>query len=189
MMQKQTDNSHLRGKVDLRIESLKLISKKEINVLDAFGGDGIVWNEVKKRMPGITIKVLRIDKKADKKGLYLKGDNIKYLKSDKFDLQLFDIIDLDAYGSPFNQLEIVFKRKYTGIVHCTYIQSGMGNINKALLQKIGYTDKMLEKAPTLFTRQPFKKMLSYLSVNKVKEIFNYQVNDRKNYFYFILGKR
>lgn len=184
----QTDNSHLLAKVNLRIDSLSHIPKPVINVLDAFGGDGLVWNEVKNRVKDKTINVLRIDKKTNKKGMYLKGDNIKFLKNPTFDLSIFDIMDFDAYGSPFNQLEIIFKRKYIGLVHCTYIQSGMGNLNTKMLEKLGYTDRMIKKAPTLFTRQPFKKMLSYLSMNGVREINNFQATDRKNYFYFILKK-
>lgn len=183
---KKTDNSNLDAKVQLRIKSFELLKKDTVNILDAFGGDGIVWKAVKDQLPKgqhLQLNVLRIDKQQ-KKGIYLKGDNMKYLKA--FDLSGFDIIDLDAYGSPFNQLEVLFSRKFKGLVHCTYIQSGLGNINMKMLERLGYTERMVKKAQTLFTRQPFQKMLSYLSLNGIREITNYQVNDRKNYFYFLL---
>lgn len=181
--QKQTDNSYLEGKVQLRLDSLQHIKKDRVTVLEAFGGDGVIWSLVKQRTEK-KISILRIDKKPDKKGVYLRGDNLKFLKS--IDLSSFDIIDLDAYGSPYNQLEIVFRRRYKGIVHCTYIQTGMGQINKKLLERLGYTSRMVEKCPTLFSRQPFQKMLDYLSLNQVKEIRNVSATDRKNYFYFLL---
>jgi hypothetical protein len=180
---KQTDNSYLEGKVNLRLESLAHINKKEVKVLEAFGGDGVIWELVKQRSDK-QIAILRIDKKQDKRGVYLKGDNIKFLKS--ISLEPFDIVDLDAYGSPFNQLEIVFRRRYKGIVHCTYIQTGMGQINKKLLERLGYTSRMIDKCPTLFSRQPFQKMLNYLSIHNVKEISVVQATERKNYFYFFL---
>lgn len=149
--------------------------------MEAFGGDGVIWKQVKTRTDK-EILVLRIDKKQDKKGIYLRGDNQKFLKS--LELSGFDIIDLDAYGSPFNQLEILFRRRFTGLIICTYIQTGMGQINKKLLEKLGYTSKMLDKAQTLFTRNPFQKMLNYLSISGIKEITLVSATPRKNYFYF-----
>lgn len=182
-MQKQTDNSYMEGKILLRLEALNQIDKDSITILEAFGGDGIIWNEVKKRTTK-ELHILRIDKKQDKKGVYLRGDNIKFLKS--IDLSAFDIVDLDAYGSPYNQLEIVFAKKYHGIVICTYIQTGLGQINKKLLQSLGYTASMINRCPTLFSRQPFSKMLNYLSKSGIGTIYNVQATERKNYFYFFL---
>src|SRR3954465_4124097 len=98
--QKQTDNSYLEGKVQDRLASLQHITKDTVTVLEAFGGDGIIWSLVKERTDK-KISVLRIDKKQNKRGIYLKGDNLKFLKS--IDISGFDIIDLDAYGSPYNQ--------------------------------------------------------------------------------------
>jgi hypothetical protein len=180
---KQTDNSFTDGKVQLRLDALQHVKKDSVSILEAFGGDGVIWNLVKQQSDK-NISILRIDKKTDKKGIYLKGDNLKFLKS--IDLSVFDIIDLDAYGSPFNQLEILFRRRYKGLVICTYIQTGMGQINKKLLEKLGYTGAMINKCPTLFSRNPFPKMLNYLSISGIKEITLVSATDRKNYFYFRL---
>jgi hypothetical protein len=174
----QTDSTYFKEKVFLRINSLP--KKKEIFVLDCFSGDGLIWDEVKKNT-NIKINILRIDLKKKSKGLYLIGDNKKFLS--EIDLKKFDIIDLDAYGSPFKQLEIIFKRKYKGIVHCTFIQSIYGNLNKSLLIKIGYTEKMIQKIPAIFNKNGFEKMCQYLYVQGVKKITLFQ-NKRKNYFYF-----
>lgn len=183
MSKVQTDNSYFDEKVLLRIETVNNINKNEINVLDAFSGDGLIWNRVKS-ITDKKINVLRIDEKQDKKGIYLKGNNLKFIN--RLDLQFFDIIDLDAYGSPYNQLKLIFKKKYKGIVHCTFIQSGMGRIDNGLLLEIGYEKKMIDKAQTLFSRNGMLKMERYLAKKSVDKIIGYFI-DRKNYFYFKLS--
>lgn len=180
---KKTDNSHLSEKVWLRLETLEQIDKPEIKVLEAFAGDGFIWDTVRVQT-NKTIKVLRIDEKPDKKGIYLKGNNLKFLKN--IDLSNFDIIDLDAYGSPFKQLEIVFERKYKGFVHCTFIQSGMGRLDNNFLKSLGYTPKMVEKIPTLFSKQGMNKMERYLHQCGISLINGFFI-ERKNYFWFKIG--
>ena len=179
---KKTDNSYTEEKILLRLESLELIDKEEINILEAYAGDGVIWNGVQERTLK-KINILKIDIKDDKKGVYLKGKNEKFLPL--FDFSVYDIIDLDAYGVHFHQLEPVFIKKYKGIVHCTFIQSGMGRLPNGLLQKLGYTKKMVNKCSTLFSKNGMEKMMNYLSINGVDRIRGCFV-DRKNYFYFHL---
>jgi hypothetical protein len=178
--QVQTDNSCLEEKILLRLNSLDTIDKEEINVLECFGGDGVIWGEVKKRSSK-KINVLRINVKPDKVGFYLHGNNLKFLAT--IDLSQFEIIDLDAYGSPFQQLEIVFRRAYRGLIHCTFIQTGMGMINHDLLAHVGYTKAMIRKCPTLFTRKGFEVVCQYLIKNGIKSIQTINI-DRKHYFWF-----
>ena len=181
MKQVQTDNAFFEEKVLLRLESLP--DKPLIKVLDCFSGNGLLWTEVKKRS-GKKIMVLRMDEKTDRTGIYLKGNNTKYLSG--IDLLNFDIIDLDAYGSPFKQLEIIIKRRYSGIVHVTFIQTMMGALNKNMLLQLGYTDGMIKKVPSLFNKNGLIKILEWLhlkgNVDKVR-IFT---EGRKNYFWFYL---
>jgi hypothetical protein len=179
---KKTDNSYTAEKVRLRIDSLKLINKQEINILEAFAGDGVIWNEVQKYTDQ-KLNILKIDMKDNKKGVYLKGSNEKFLPL--FNFENYDIIDLDAYGVPFNQLEVVFKKNFKGIVHCTFIQSGMGSLPYGMLFKLGYTKEMLKKVKTIFNKNGLQKMQNYLALNAVNETFGYYF-DRKNYFYFNL---
>lgn len=177
----KTDNSYFNEKVSLRLASLKLIKGKDINVLDAFSGDGKLWEIIKNKISK-NINVTRIEIKPDAKGVYLKGDNLKYLSG--MDLNKYDIIDLDAYGSPFRQLELIFKRKYIGIVHCTFIQTMSGGINHSLLEFNGYSKKMISKCPTLFYKNPVDKLFNYLAYNGIKNIIFIKPTERKIYFYF-----
>lgn len=131
----KTDNSYFDLKVNLRLNSLLLFKKQNIIILDAFAGDGLLWSEIQ-RKTSKNIEILRIEKKKNSLGIYLIGDNIKFIRG--MDLARFDIIDLDAYGSPYRQLNEIFKQNYKGIIHCTFIQTIMGVLNKKMLIEIGY---------------------------------------------------
>src|SRR6516164_5028271 len=96
---KHTDNSYLRDKVDLRIEHLP---PGPVSVLDCYSGKGLIWAAVK-RISGRSITVLPIDKRAEKLDFHLHGDNIHYLST--LNLSRFNVIDLDAYGVPFEQIQ------------------------------------------------------------------------------------
>ena len=78
-MQTYTDNSYLEEKVQLRLDTVNLINKDEIFVLECYAGDGYIWSEVRLRTKK-EIKVLRIDQKPDNKVVYLKGSNMKFIK-------------------------------------------------------------------------------------------------------------
>ena len=160
----QTDNSYFDAKVKLRIDHLP--NKKSLNVLDLFGGDGLIWNEIIKQT-GKNISVLRMDVKSDKPGVYLKGDNTKFLKL--MDLKQFDIIDVDAYGVPFKQLKIIFQKKYKGLIFITYIQSVFGRLPKQMLFELNYTERMIQKIPTMFNRDGIEKLKNWMSLYSIKK--------------------
>jgi superoxide dismutase len=181
MTSKKTDNSHLQDKVNIRLDSLKNLNKDEIIILEAYAGDGIIWNEVQKQTDK-KLNILRIDKKDGKKGIYLKGDNMKFISM--FDFDRFDIIDLDAYGMPIHQLEVIFKKEFKGIVHCTLIQAGFGGLNKSMLKNLGYTESMIKKIPTLFNKNGREKVYEYLANKGIMLIKTIEI-DRKTYLYFV----
>lgn len=175
---KKTDNSYLNEKIELRIDSIKHL--KKVIVLEVYSGSGLIWNEVKKKTKK-QIDILKIEKKENKKGVYLQGDNNKFIPL--FDFSNYDVIDLDSYGVPFQQLKAIFQKEYKGIVHCTFIQSGMGRLPNELLQEIGYSKQMIKKCPIILCKNGLEKMQNYLSKKGIKEITGY-FNNRKNYFYF-----
>lgn len=180
-MAKQTDNDPAMFDIKIELRERLIKDKKEIKVLEAFGGDGRLWRTIINKHPDKKINVRRIDTKAGKKGAYLKGDNLKFMRA--MDLTKFDVIDLDAYGSPFNQLEIIFASAYVGPVVCTFIQIMTGGINKELLLKLGYSLAMQKKCPSLFSTQGLDKIKAYLSLKGVQRI-QYYSHNRKNYFSF-----
>jgi len=174
---KKTDNSHFAEKIKIRC--LSLPAKKEINILDCFAGKKELWNKIKNLAGSKTINVVSIDKRPFE--TVLRGDNRKYLKG--MNLDTFDVIDLDAYGVPFDQLECIFEKHYEGTVIVTFIQSIYGELPKKLLCKLGYTLKMIKKCPTLFNKDGLRKFEEYLALNGVRKIRIITIN-RKNYLSF-----
>jgi len=172
----KTDNSFLKHKIKLRYDFLP--DKKNINVLDCFHGSGKIWNAVKilsdKNINIVSLDVLKNSNST------IKCDNLKILKS-HIDLNQFDIIDLDTYGIPFKQLEVLFDRKYTGIIFVTFIQTMYGMLPINFLKKIGISKSMLKKCPSLFCKNSLEKMCLYLCSYNIKYIYGYFF-DRKNYF-------
>jgi hypothetical protein len=152
----QTDNSHLKEKLALR-ESCIVTGKER--VLDCFAGKGLLWSQLKAKHPGL--KVNAIEKERGKNKAAFWGDNLKILGSLK--LENYDIIDLDAYGVPQKQLEIISDSNFKGKVVITAIFSVMGRLPDSLLIRLGYTKKMINKAPTLICRHGKQKFLNYLA--------------------------
>jgi tRNA G26 N,N-dimethylase Trm1 len=171
----KTDNSYLSDKIMLRLNNLPF--KKNLTVLDCYFGAGEIWNSVKSKTD-ISILILGIDIKSGKN---LVGDNKKFLKT--MDLSKYDIIDLDAYGVPFEQLDIILNREYTGTLFVTFIQSMYGALNEKLLHAYGYTPAMLSKITSIFVRDGIKKIEHYLYTKGVRKII-YKSKDKKYYITF-----
>lgn len=183
-MKVQTDNDSKYFPIKLQLRQQIIDNLESIECLECFSGDGIMWNELKKNNPDKNILILRIDQKEDKKGIYLKGDNMKFIQ--RLDLTQFNVIDLDAYGVPSKQLEVLFTRKYKGWVVVTFIQSMTGQLSKKFLLDLGYTEAMIKKCPSLFNKDGFGKMKRWLAKKGVKKITYFNEN-RKNYFSFYLN--
>jgi hypothetical protein len=176
----KTDNSYLRDKVELRLRHLPA---GEVRVLDCFSGKGLIWAGVKK-LSGRALKVLPIDHRPDKFDFHLHGNNLEYLET--IDISRYNVIDLDAYGVPFEQIECLVRRRYRGIVFVTMIQTLMGGIPHGLLQRIGFTKAQVEKAPTLFSRRGWQYFLEYLAACGVQKIAH-RSHGRKHYLAMVLG--
>ena len=165
MSKVKTDNSFLADKVSLRKKYLP--EKTTLKVLDLFHGNGEIWKRIKKET-GKNIDVLGIDKKKTK-NCVLVGDNMKFLPS--IDIHKYDIIDLDAYGIPFEQLDHILNRGFKGDIFITYIQSVFGAIPSKMLKRLGYSKKMIRRNPAIFYRNGMEKLKNVLSTYGIKDIF------------------
>jgi tRNA G26 N,N-dimethylase Trm1 len=172
------DSEAFLSKVKLRVDSLP--KKNSISVLECFAGEGLIWAKVKQGTEK-EISILPIDKLKYNAKLNNLGDSFRHLIS--LDLKSFDIIDIDAYGVPFDHISHLFKVEYKGVVHVTCIQTGMGILPKKLLKSEGYSEAMIKKCPTLFCKNGIEKLLSYIAKQGVKKIQIYS-QGRKNYFWF-----
>ena len=183
MSKAQTDNTYFYDKIAIRINHLP--TKKNISVLDAYSGESKIWETIKKQS-NKNINLVRIDVKT-KKGLHLKGDNIKYLMA--MDLSKFDAIDLDAYGVPYLQLKAIFQiapaTKKRRVVFITFNQTVFGQLPTSFLSELGYTKAMIKKCPTLFNSNGLEKMIHFLGINEVRKIY-IRSKKRINYIAFNL---
>jgi len=169
----QIDNSYLSEKIILRKNAIEKLKKK--NVLDLFCGNKLIWSNIEHD------KYLGIDIKTDKN---IKGDNRKYIP--RLDLSIYNIIDIDAYGVPYKQIELILKNKTLdkgSIIFFTFIQTVFGAIDNSMLLRLGYSREMIKKIPTIFYKNGFDKFKKYLSVENIKNI-NYINIDNKYYGYF-----
>lgn len=169
-------------KVSLRLNNLP--EKDNICVLDAYAGKGLIWNAIKKRTDK-SIKVLQVDK-VDHPNVDITTDNLKVLSG--INLSRFDIIDLDAYGCPFAQLQILFNHNYAGKVFVTYIQTHHGALPHGILKQSGFTKEMIRKSQTLFTSNPLSVMEQFLSNNGISS-YKIKYLDRKHYMCFDVPKK
>lgn len=182
MSNRQTDNSYLWDKVMLRAAHLPA---GDLRVLDAFHGSGRIWRKIS-QLTGRDIDVIGIDKKRKTGSFCLIGDNRKFMR--EMNLNQFNVIDLDAYGIPIPQLDMLFERQWAGTCFVTFIQSMQGGLTAKLLTDLGCTRKMIRTCPSLLMRHGFEKFKAWLYIKGVREIA-YRSRDRKHYVTFrIVGK-
>jgi hypothetical protein len=180
----KTDNSHFEAKVQLRIDHLP--PEGAIRVLDCFGGKGRIWREIRRQFPDKKIEVTRVEIKKGLPGIYLCGDNRKYLAT--LDLDRYNVIDLDAYGVPFDQLEILFRRpqRKARVVFVTICQQTWRSVPMKMLSAVGYPLGMVSKCPGLFMQRPLEKFKRYLYMRGVRMIDSVRFDGREGQIYCYL---
>lgn len=179
---KKTDNTYFSDKVHLRAAHLP---DGPVSVLDCFAGKGLVWRAVRE-LTGREITTLPIDIR-DTGGFRLPGDNRTYLET--IDLGRFNVVDIDAYGAPYDQLKIIFDRKYQGVVFVTFTRGKYVSANRSLLVDIGFTRTMIKRCPTLFGKKGWAYFKQCLALRGVRQIYHRSKVSKvdKHYLAFRLG--
>ena len=175
-----TDNSNFFIKVRLRNDNLP--RKDIINVLDVFSGEGKIWDKIKKLNPLKTIIITRIDKRKNLPGIYLIGDNVKFLKT--MDLSKYDVIDFDAYGFPEKQINSCSQKIPVGTVIFLTINQIVygGKIPTLMLDEAGINQKIYKKIPTIFNIQKADKIIyNFLLHMGLNSVILYRIGGSKRY--------
>lgn len=146
MPQVKTNNSHLGIKARLRADAVRAMGLDRVRVLDAFAGEGKVWQRVESILPTVTFDYLRIDKRKYDGPDTIKGDNLKVMPS--LDLAGFDLIDLDAYGWPHEQLRLCAERAPDVPVAVTCIMTTRGRVPEPVLTTCGIPSEWLDYGKT-----------------------------------------
>jgi hypothetical protein len=167
MTRVKTDNDNLSKKLAIRLFAMNRLEKnttEPIRVLDCFAGDGLLWHYLKKECER-PIEHIGIDV-LPKLGAQYLGDNRHYLH--RLPLDNFDLIDVDAYGVPYDQMKILAKRNYRGIVVGTFIQAIYGGLPYAMLEDIGYSRQMVRKITQLFFNNGWNKWATFQNLSDTK---------------------
>jgi hypothetical protein len=187
MTRQRTDNDNVSKKLALRMLAVDVLlarGEKEVRVLDCFAGDGTLWRLLKREY-GDCIKHVGIDKGWKRGALYL-GDNRRYLRF--LPIGDYNVIDLDAYGVPYEQMKIITARRYQGLVVGTFIQSVYGCLPYAMLKDLGYSRRMVRRITKLFFRNGWLKWSAYLRLLGYEEVHAYHCAN-KHYFSCFPGSR
>ena len=176
-----TDNSNVFKKVSLRKQATAHL--KELRVLDLFAGENILWSHLKcDRYYGV--------EKIKGKGKNLNADNIRIIES--LDLSGFNVIDVDSYGIPFNQLYKIFLNKTLAdktVIIYTLITNKMCGLNRYCLQTFNLS-KMYKKCNVVINAKAKELFDAFLYENGVRELFYYTDSQSyyKEYGYFVINK-
>lgn len=114
------DLSFFELKRKIRIDAIN--HAPNTNVLELYAGAGDLWR-------GINENRFRIDANNAFSPDYC-GDCVTWLKNN--DIEKFGLIDVDSWGSPAKALEIIFDKKYIGVVVCTFCSPVLFNPCKIL---------------------------------------------------------
>ena len=109
---KKVDNHNLDAKLALRRKLLAGQKLGKLSVIDCFSGGEVLWTILRKEFP--VDEYLALDVKA--KRARLKIDSLRYLQNQEWE---HNVIDLDAYGSPWRHWFEVLKRGKSCIVFLT----------------------------------------------------------------------
>lgn len=134
MKAKKTDNHNLKAKLDLRRSFLREYNPdKPLSVVDCFSGEEeAIWTQLRSEFNVGAYLALDIKPKRNR----LKLDSLRYLQTQNW---THDVIDLDAYGSPWRHWHGVLKRGLDCTVFLTVGSTGFRSQQTEALQTLGIT--------------------------------------------------
>lgn len=183
MSSPRIDNSRSAVKIKIRED----VCKNGYSVLDCYHGEGYLWGQIKKT---IDLTIVGIEKEKGKGYGTMYGEAEKIIPS--IDLSIYQIIDFDAWGSPYLSIKAMFKNKTLKkgtICFYTFIQTRMGGTQKELLENIGIKYEMYKKCRTIWRNYAFVAFCQFLLKNGITQVKNWHYQDgssTKNYGYFIV---
>lgn len=136
------ENTSLATKVELRRSLLTEVSGP-LRILDCFAGQGAMWQHLYRTLPGAEYLGLEKRSVPTTERCVMKIDNIIFLGTD--DLSRWNVFDLDAFGSPWEQWALLSQRRRIAkgeriavfFTDGTEFTTRMGNPPTALRELVG----------------------------------------------------
>ncbi len=174
-----TDNANLAKKIGLRVTATEHIENKK--VLDLFAGENKIW----KNIP--TERYYGVEKEKGK-GKNLHLDNRKIIGA--LDLSGFNVIDCDAYGIPYEQIEMLFENptlQSGTVIIFTCISGVLNRLCVKAIKDYGI-QKQYKRSRVLFNKYSRDMFLSMLYNHGVRKIWSYKIKSQmeKEYGWFIV---
>ncbi|SRR5260221_4453864 len=129
MVLTKTDNHDTRAKLALRRHFLRQL-KSPPSVLDCFSGYEVLWSKLRDEFELRDYLALDLKSKHGR----LAMDSLRYLQNQKW---THDVIDLDAYGSPWRHFFEVCKRGLVCTVFLTIGNSQFKDQSPNILKFLG----------------------------------------------------
>lgn len=175
----KTDNAQIESKINLR--KIATSGLDELRVLDLFAGENKLWKSFDKaRYFGV--------EKVNGKGKNLYTDNIRVIQS--LDLSEFNVIDVDSYGIPANQIFELYQndtlQKGTVVIY-TCITNKMSALNKCILDMFNLR-KIYTKSKTTMNGEAVDLFYGMLYNLGVREVCEYEIKSMydKHYGFFFI---
>lgn len=174
-----TDNDGLSSKVALRKKAIERLDK--ICVLDLFAGENKIWSKIK------TDSYLGIEKEKGK-GKNIYADNRLVIPG--LDLSKYTVIDCDAYGIPYEQIQLLYEngtmRSGTVIIY-TCISGTLNRLSVRMLKDYGLQEEY-KRSRVLYnpySSDMFHAMLHTHGVNKVFCYKNKKTMEKEYGYFFV----
>lgn len=130
-MSTKTDNHNARAKLALRRHFLATWHRDPPDVLDCFAGYGVMWGELRREFQLAAYTPIEMRKIPGR----LPMDSLRYLSAGGWS---HNVIDLDAYGSPWKHFFAMLPQiKAASTVFLTIGSTGIGTIDRALFRAAG----------------------------------------------------
>lgn len=175
-----TDNDGIDQKVMLRRQAVKSI-REPLRVLDLFAGENKIWKCIgTDRYYGI---------EAEKgKGRNLHADNRAIIPH--LDLSAFNVIDCDAYGTPYDQIKLLFDNgtmKSGTVVIYTCITGTLNRLSVKMIKDYGLEDEY-RRSRVLYNPYAAEMFHAMLYRYGIRSVTAYHIKKSmdKEYGYFIV---
>lgn len=133
---KRRANAANAPKLELRREMIRRHHHAPLRVLDLYQGDGVLWGHLRSEFE--VERYLGVDKHRRRWGEYGRAERLAVRVAEGF-----DVVDLDAYGFPWDALDAVMRNlRWPATIFLTYgiVKIRGGQVARSMLDAVGLAE-------------------------------------------------